>query len=306
MTELTTRPVAPARSIIWERRRRALAEAARVYRKSRLGLVGLGILVIFVVIAMFAPLLVPSDRLNPSLATGRPLAPPQWHYPLGTDELGRSILDLVIRGAQISLLVGFLAAGMSMAIGAVVGIAAGFYERFIGTVLMRLTDWFLVIPFLPLAIALAAILGRSIWIITFVIGITTWPGTARVVRSQVLTVKHRPYVERARALGGSDWHVITRHILPNVFPLIFANTTLVVAVAILTETTLSFLGLGDPTHVSWGTMLEFAFEEGSISLGAWWYLVPPGVAIVLVVLGFTLCGYALDEVLDPRLREEHR
>jgi peptide/nickel transport system permease protein len=168
---------------------------------------------------------------------------------------------------------------------------------------MRLTDWFLVIPFLPLAIVLASILGRSVWIIAFVIGITTWPGTARVVRAQVLTLKQRPYVERARALGAGNWHLIKHHILPNVFPLIFANTTLVVAVAILTETTLSFLGLGDPLAISWGTILEFAFQEGAISLGAWWYLVPPGVCIVLVVLGFTMCGYALDEVLDPRLRD---
>lgn len=167
---------------------------------------------------------------------------------------------------------------------------------------MRFVDWFLVIPFLPLAIVLASLLGRSIWIIAFVIGVTTWAGTARLVRAQVLTLKERPYIERARALGASNLHLIRRHILPNVFPLIFANTVLVVAVAILAETTLSFLGLGDPFNVSWGTMLELAFERGSISLGAWWYLIPPGLCIVLVVLGFTMCGYALDEVLDPRLR----
>jgi len=149
---------------------------------------------------------------------------------------------------------------------------------------------------------LASLLTPSMLVIAFVIGITTWPGTARLVRAQVLSVKQRPYVERARALGAGDAQIISRHILPNVFPLIFANTVLVVAIAILTETTLSFLGLGDPFSVSWGTMLEFAFEAGSISLGAWWYLVPPGVAIVLVVLAFTMCGYALDEVLDPRLR----
>ena len=168
---------------------------------------------------------------------------------------------------------------------------------------MRFTDWFLVIPFLPLAIVLAAILGQSLFIIALVIGITTWPGTARVVRAQVLTLKERPYVERARALGAGHRQIIGRHILPNVFPLIFANTILVVAVAILTETTLSFLGLGDPFSVSWGSILESAFAEGAISLGAWWYLVPPGLCIVLVVLGFTMCGYAFDEILDPRLRK---
>jgi peptide/nickel transport system permease protein len=291
------------RSIRWRRRKRAFLEAFRIYRKNRLGMIGLVILLLFVLMALFADVLVPAERLSVARATGIPLRPPTAGFPLGTDELGRSVLDLVIQGSQISLLVGFLATVISVVIGSFVGIVAGFFERWTGTLLMRLTDWFLVIPFLPLAIVLAALLGRSLWIIAFVIGITTWPGTARVVRAQVLSLKQRPYIERARSLGAGNWHLITRHILPNVFPLIFANTVLVVAVAILTETTLSFLGLGDPLSVSWGTMLEFAFEEGAISLGAWWYLVPPGLAIVLVVLGFTMCGYALDEVLDPRLRQ---
>jgi peptide/nickel transport system permease protein len=168
---------------------------------------------------------------------------------------------------------------------------------------MRVTDWFLVLPWLALAIVLASLLGPSLVTIIVVIGVTSWPSTARIVRAQVLTLKERPYVERARALGASDWHLITRHILPNVFPVIFANTILIVAIAIITEATLSFLGLGDPLHVSWGTMLHFAFEEGAASTGAWWYLLPPGVAIVLVTLAFTMCGYALDEILNPRIRE---
>jgi peptide/nickel transport system permease protein len=291
------------RALRWQRRRRSFLDAWRIFRRHPLGMIGLVILTLFVLVALFADVLVPTERLSPAHATGDALAPPSAGYPLGTDELGRSVLDLVIQGSQISLLVGFLATVISMVIGSVVGIAAGFFGRWIAITLLRLTDWFLVIPFLPLAIVLASLLGRSLWIIALVIGITTWPGTARVVRAQVLSVKQRPYVERARALGASNWHLITRHILPNVFPLIFANTVLVVAVAILTETTLSFLGLGDPLSVSWGTMLEFAFEEGAISLGAWWYLVPPGVCIVLVVMAFTMCGHALDEVLDPRLRQ---
>jgi peptide/nickel transport system permease protein len=291
------------RAIRWQRRKRAFVGAARVFSKNALGITGLVILVFFVLLALFADVLAPEERLSVTHATGGPLESPSSEFPLGTDELGRSVLDLVIQGSQISLLVGFLATGISMLLGSLVGVVAGFFGRWTDVVLMRITDWFLVIPFLPLAIVLAAILGRSIWIIAFVIGITTWPGTARIVRAQVLTLKQRPYVERARALGASNWHLIKRHILPNVFPLIFANTILVVAVAILTETTLSFLGLGDPLSISWGTILEFAFEEGAISLGAWWYLVPPGLCIVLVVLGFTMCGYALDEVLDPRLRD---
>jgi peptide/nickel transport system permease protein len=292
-----------ARALRRTRRARALKSSARLFARNKMGVAWLAILTVFVVLALFADVLVPEARLSVTEAPGAPLQPPSSRFWLGTDELGRSVLDLVIQGSQISLLVGFLATAISMLIGALVGISAGYFGGRTGVVLMRLTDWFLVIPFLPLAIVLAAILGRSLFVIALVIGIVTWPGTARVVRAQVLTLKERPYVERARALGASHRQIIARHILPNVFPLIFANTILVVAVAILTETTLSFLGLGDPFSVSWGSILESAFAEGAISLGAWWYLVPPGLCIVLVVLGFTMCGYAFDEILDPRLRE---
>lgn len=282
---------------------RALKSSARLFAKNKMGVAGLAILAVFVTLALLADVIAPEARLSVTDAPGAPLEPPSARFWLGTDELGRSVLDLVIQGSQISLLVGFLATAISMLIGALVGIAAGYFDGWIGVLLMRLTDWFLVIPFLPLAIVLAAILGRSLFVIALVIALVTWPGTARVVRAQVLSLKERPYVERARALGANHRQIIARHILPNVFPLIFANTILVVAVAILTETTLSFLGLGDPFSVSWGSILESAFAEGAISLGAWWYLIPPGLCIVLVVLGFTMCGYAFDEILDPRLRE---
>jgi peptide/nickel transport system permease protein len=159
-----------------------------------------------------------------------------------------------------------------------------------------------VIPWLALAIVLAAIFGQSLFILIMVIGITSWPSTARIVRSQVLSVRERPFVERSRALGASHRQIVSRHILPNVFPVILANTILVVAIAILSEATLSFLGLGDPTRVTWGTIIEFAFAAGATSIGAWWWLIAPGVAIVLVVLAFTMCGYALDEILNPRIR----
>jgi peptide/nickel transport system permease protein len=292
-----------ARAVRRTRRVRALKSSARLFAKNRMGVAGLAILTVFVVLALFADVLVPEARLSVTEAPGAPLEPPSSRFWLGTDELGRSVLDLVIQGSQISLFVGFLATAISMVIGSLVGISAGYFGGGIGALLMRFTDWFLVIPFLPLAIVLGAILGRSLFVIALVIGLVTWAGTARVVRAQVLALKERPYVERARALGASNRQIIARHILPNVFPLIFANTILVVAVAILTETTLSFLGLGDPFSVSWGSILESAFAEGAISLGAWWYLVPPGVCVVLVVLGFTMCGYAFDEILDPRLRD---
>jgi peptide/nickel transport system permease protein len=141
-----------------------------------------------------------------------------------------------------------------------------------------------------------------VWNVILVIGLTSWTSTARLIRAQVLTVKQRLYVDRARALGASELHVVRRHLLPNVAPLILANTTLAVPVAILTETTLAFLGLGDPTRPSWGKTLEEAFQAGAIGRQAWWYYLPAGLGIVAVVLAFTLCGRALETILDPRLR----
>ena len=296
------------RAIKWTRRRRSIGRIWRTYRRNTMGMTGLCILAFFAFVAIFAPLLAGREGLDASLVSGENLCPrvpcpPSPHYPLGTDDLGRSVLTLVIWGSRISLLVGLVATVISMVIGSIIGIVAGYFGGWRDSTLMRFTDWFLVIPFLPLAIVLASILGRSLLIIIFVIGVTSWPGTARVVRAQALSVKTRPYVERARALGASHWHLITRHVLPNIFTLIFANTILVVAIAILSETTLSFLGLGDPLSVSWGTILEFAFSAGAASGGNWWWLGPPGVCIVLVVLAFTMCGYALDEILNPRLRQ---
>jgi peptide/nickel transport system permease protein len=292
------------RRIVWARRKRAFQRMARTYRKSKMGMVGLSVLVFFVLVAVFAPLIADRSTMDPtSPTTGVAYEPPSAEFWFGTDNLGRSIYTMTVYGSRISLTVGLSATLISMAIGALIGIFAGYYGGWLETGLMRLTDWFLVLPWLALAIVLASLLGRSLSIIILVIGITSWPSTARIVRAQTLSVKTRPYVERSRALGASNWHLITRHILPNVGPLIFANTILTVAIAILSETTLSFLGLGDPLAVSWGTMLDFAFSAGAATTGQWWWLLPPGLAIVLVVLAFTMCGFALDEILNPKLRE---
>jgi peptide/nickel transport system permease protein len=296
-------PPSSGRRIAWIRRRRSLSRIWRTYRRNRMGMAGLVILLFFVLLAAVGPVVYGEEWEDPTCScAGELYQRPSGEFPFGTDNAGRSILALTIRGARTSLLVGFAATLISVVIGAVVGIVAGFYGRWSEIVLMRLTDWFLVIPFLPLAIVLASILEPSLGVIILVIGITSWPSTARIVRAQVLSVKTRPYVERARALGSGGWHLVSRHILPNVGPIIFANTVLLIAIAILSETTLSFLGLGDPLSVSWGTILDAAFNDGAATTGRWWWLVPPGAAIVLVVLSFTMCGYALDEILNPRLR----
>jgi len=272
------------------------------FRTHRSGVVGLGILVVFVTVALAAPILAASSGLDVTRANGPVLGPPSAHYLMGTDENGRSVLTLLIWGSRISLLVGLTATVISMVIGTLIGLISGFFSGWVGRIFFRLTEWFLVIPYLPLAIALAAVLGRSLVNIIIVIGVTSWPGTALLIRSQTLSIRERAYVERAEAIGAGRWHQMGRHVLPNVMPMVFANTTLTVAGAILAETTLSFLGLGDPTRTSWGSMLDDAFQVGAITTGCWWYIIPPGVCVVLVVLSFTLIGQALEEVLNPRLR----
>jgi peptide/nickel transport system permease protein len=295
------------RRIAWLRRRRALAGAWREYRHHKPGMIGLIILVAVVVMALAAPLLADSEGLRAINTTENATwASPSEFGPLGTDNYGRSVMTQFIWGARISLLVGLAATVIAVVIGSLVGILAGFFGSWPGGLLMRVTEWFLVIPFLPLAIVLAAILGPSVRNIILVIGITSWPQTARLIQAQVLTLRERDYVDRSRALGASNWHLMSRHILPNVSPLILANTTLTVPVVILSEATLSFLGLGDPSNPSWGKMLDDAFEAGAVTLEAWWYIIPPGLGIMLVVIAFTLCGTALEEILDPRLRDQRR
>ena len=293
------------RRIAWMRRRRALTRFAGQYRRKSGGLAGLALLAVFGLLALLAPVLADRASLSAVNTIENPVwTSPQDFAPLGTDQLGRPVWTQFVFGSRISLLVGLAATLIAIVIGVVVGLAAGFFGRWVDAVLARLSEWFLVIPFIPLAIVLAAILGPSIRNIIFVIGITSWPIAARLVRAQVLSLKHRLYVERSRSLGGSSLHILGRHILPNVMPLVIAQTTLTVPIAILSETTLAFLGLGDPSQPSWGKMLEQAFEAGALAQGAWWYYVPPGVGVVLVVLAFTFIGRALEAVLDPRLEQE--
>jgi peptide/nickel transport system permease protein len=286
------------------RGRTALRRAFRSLWGSTPARIGLLTLAVFVLIAVFAPLLAPEEGLSAvaSRAAGNPQwAPPSEFPPLGTDYLRRDVWAQFVWGSRVSLFVGLAASVLTILIGSIMGIVAGYSGGLLDATLMRFTEWFLVIPFLPLAIVLASILGRSVWIMIFVIGITSWPSTARLVRAQVLTVKQRAFVDRARSLGASDRHIVGTHILPNVSGLILANVTLAVPVSILTETTLSFLGLGDPLRPSWGKTLEEAFVNGAITRGAWWYYLPAGLGIVLVVLAFTLIGQRLEEMANPKL-----
>jgi peptide/nickel transport system permease protein len=311
MSEPTPSPgmvgsVAPelgARRIAWRRRGRTVAGHWGTYRRNRQGVAGLAILAVFAALALAGPFLVDQRGLQPSNATAPPYHAPSLQYPLGTDNFGRSVLGLVVMGSRISLLVGLTATVGAMVIGATVGIASGYFGgTWIDSVLNAITNWVLVLPWVVLAIVLSSLLGRTLFNIILVIAITSWASTARIVRAQTLSVRERPYVERARALGASTWHIVTRHVFPNVAPVLLANAVLTVALVILAETTLSILGLGDPNAVSWGRIIEESFNAGALSAGWWWWLIPPGIAIVLVTLAFTMCGYAVDEVLNPKLR----
>lgn len=276
------------------------------FRRNRMALVGLSMLLVAVVTAIFAPWIAPYDPKESVRVTLDTIyAPPNQAHWLGTDDAGKDVLTNLIFGSRVSLFVGFFASFISLIIGGTIGIVAGFYGGRVENVLMRLTDILLVIPDLPLMIILVAVLGRSQWIIIMVLGILGWTGTARVVRSQTLSVKERKFVQRARAIGAENPHIIRRHIFPLVFPLMVVNAVLVISGAILNESTLSFLGLGDPTRLSWGQMLNLAFSRGAVSAGAWWVLIPPGLAIVWVVLGLTLLGNGLERIFNPRLDLHH-
>lgn len=301
--ESTSPPVTSARAITRARRAASLRRFMQAFLRRRSGVAGVAILAVFVALALLAPVLYPRDMLDITETLGNEaLEPPSSTFWLGTDENGRSILAVLVWGARTSLVVGLAASLISMVLGTLIGIGSGHFRGFFGSLLQRLTDWFLVIPFIPLVVVLAAVLGqRGLWVIVLVLGMTSWPGTARLVRAQTLSVEGRPYLERAKVLGDSDWQQMTRHVLPNVMPLVLANTTLTVAIVILSETTLAFLGLGDPYLDSWGTMLDKATDAGAASTGAWWYLLPPGICVIIVVLAFTLIGRTLEVVLNPRL-----
>ena len=257
-------------------------------------------------VAIFAPVLAPYDPFaTPPVTINDIYQPPSAEHPLGTDDGGKDVLSALIYGSRVSLIVGFTAAAIAIVIGGTIGIVAGYKGGRTGGALMRFTDFFLVIPDLALQIVLVAILGPSLLTIIAVIGVLGWTTTARLIRSQSLTVRERKFVSRAHAIGASDWYIIRRHIVPLVLPLMLANAVLVISLAILSESTLAFVGLGDPTVISWGKMLNFAFSRGAMSAGAWWAFIPPGLAIVWVVLGTTLLGTALEDILNPRLKRHH-
>ena len=280
-------------------RRRIVTDTIRRRPSAALGA---AILLLVLLGALLAPVVAPYDLHK---QVGPVFGHPSWSHPLGLDDGGIDMVTLLMWGARISLVVGFAATFVSMVIGGAVGVAAGYFGGKVDTILMRITDYFLVIPDVPLMIVVAAIWGPSLFHIIIVIGILLWTSTARVIRAQVKSVRERVYVKRARALGAGHARIVFRHVLPQVAPLLIANTVLTIAVAIFDETALSFLGLGDPSRISLGKVIENAFQRAAISTGAWWAIIPPGALVAVIILSCSLLGGAIEDALNPRLRVAH-
>ncbi len=271
--------------------------------KHRMGSIGLIIILLFFFIAVFAPLL---GTVNPGLSGEfeHILEPPSLRFWLGTDDLARDVWSQTLYGARVSLAIGLTAAAITIISGTLVGLIAGFFGGLIEEILMRIVDFFMMLPELPLMIVLAAVLGPGLWNIILVVSLVSWPTTARVVRSQVLSLKERPFVEAAVSIGAGNTTVMFAEILPNVLPLMFAQAVTMVTEAVYAEAVLSFLGLGDPDTISWGGMLHSAFESGVISQAFWW-VIPPIICIVGLIVSFSFLGTAIGDILKPGYREVH-
>jgi peptide/nickel transport system permease protein len=263
---------------------------------------GLVILSIFALLAILAPLLEPYSTQS---ASGPIFGAPSAAHPLGLDDGGVDVLSSLIAGARGSMLVAVSATLLSTMIGATIGVVAGYFGGHVDGILMRVTDYFIVVPVLPLMVVIGAVWGPSLSHVIIVIGALLWTSTARVMRAQVLTVKQRAFVLRARAMGAGPRRVIWHHVLPQVRGLLVANAVITVAVAVFFESALAFLNLESPNTVSWGTMIALAFQRAAVTAGAWWAIVPPGACIALVVLACSLVGSSLEDAGNPRLLAPH-
>lgn len=281
-----------------------LAGVARSLSRSPIGLVGAGITGMVIVCAVLAPAIAPQDPTK--LNFGARLMPPawspggSWSFPLGTDQLGRDILSRILYGARISVVVGITAVVMAGAVGVLIGLASGYFGGWVDTLLSRVIDTFLGLPFIVLALAIVGVLGPGLVNLILVLGIAGWVTYARVVRGEVLSAKEEEYVVAARVAGQREWRIAVRHVLPNVVAPVVVLLALNVGTTIIAESALSYLGLGvQPPTVTWGGMLADGREYLTSS---WWLATFPGVAITATVLGVTFLGDWLRDVLDPRLR----
>jgi len=275
---------------------RSFVEFWRRYRQNRAAVGGMIVLVLIALLAILGPFFYPVDPFD---MVGQPFSPPLREYPLGTDVSGRDILAGIIRGASVSLLIGIVASLVATVVGVVIGAVAGYYGGLVDDLLMRTAEFFLTIPSFILAVVLVAIFSPYVLSITAAIAVVSWPAVARLTRGEFIAQREREYVQAARALGMPQWEIILIQILPNALPPVIVVSTLTVATAILTESGLSFLGLGDPNLVSWGYMIGVARTALRV---AWWMAAIPGVMIVITVIAINLAGEGLNDALNPKLR----
>jgi peptide/nickel transport system permease protein len=286
--------------------RQILTLSLQVFRQDWMALVGAAIYLVFIIVAVLAPLLAPYGELEviqDDVGIWLSNEKPSKQFPLGTTNLGRDIFSQLIFGTRTALLVGFSAAIAVAIIGTLVGLVAGYFGGWVEAVLMRLTDIAFGIPFLPLIIILVAFLEPSIWNVVLAMAGLLWRDTARVIRAQVLIVKEKAFVRAARVSGAGDLRIMFSYITPSILPLSFLYGSLAIGWAILTEASVSFLGFGDPNTVSWGYMLQDAFVSQAMSRGAYYWIIPPGICIMLSVMAGFFIGRGFEEVLFPHLRQ---
>lgn len=280
----------------------------KIFIKNPLGKTGVTLLIIFMLMAiasffipLFNPMYDPMTGIDPLIK--KSTGPSMQHF-LGTDNVGRDLFAQLMEGAKVAFIVGLSSAFISIVLGTVIGMISGYVGGMTDIILMRMADIIMIMPSLVILLILASLFGQfNIWIIVFIIAIMRWPAVSRIIRSQTLSLKSRPFIEASRVAGASNIRIIFRHIMPNVLPLAFLYMTFRVTSAILVEAALSFLGFGDPSQVSWGMMLQWVWKSGHMFQAPYW-MIPPGLCISLLTLSFYLLGRAMDEVLDPRLRKE--
>jgi peptide/nickel transport system permease protein len=277
---------------------RARTHYWRVLRQRPSAVFGVVCVVVMGLAVIFAPLIAPYD---PNVKSGMAWLAPNWRHLSGTNDIGIDLFSELLYAGRVSLFVGIVAASIVTVTGSVIGTISGYFGGKIDEVLMRVTDVVLTLPRLPLMLVIAAYLGSGLWSIIFVIALVGWTSLARQIRSQVLSVRESSFVESSRSIGAQSAHIMVRTILPSMAGIIVANGVMEIMFAILTEAGLSFLGLGDPTHESWGVMLYFAQSQGAFLRGAWWWIFPPGLCIALFCLSFNLIGTAVNDLFGLKI-----
>lgn len=288
-----------AQLITWNKRIESLQEGLYIYSKNKEAMIGAIILVLMVLMGIFAPYIAPYEQTE--LTGSEKLASPSLEHPMGTTHLTHDVFSQWVYGVRVSLLVGLLSGASVFIVGSTIGIISGYYKGITDMVLMRIVDILYAIPATPLILVIALFFGSTVWNVIVAMILILWRTLARVVRSQTLSLSERPFVKAARAAGASDFYIMRAHIAPNLIPLMLIEATFVMAAAITLEAGISFLGFGATEMISWGVMLQLTFSSGAIST-AWWWVLPPGLGIMLLVLSIFFIGRGIEDVTNPQLQ----